>query len=570
MKHVVSLTRAATALLAFPIALAAVPVAAAPANLQADARLNRRVTVRCDGQCVSALLAELGRRCGVQLEGTDRTRDERLVAYVPDAPLRDVMENVAALYRCEWSAVQKDERLSYRLSKAERARRAEDNLRDETLRTLIADLMEQLKTGPKVRPGHPQFRAILPDLAPVVEAMLPALQRDGYASLLVSALPERVRARIAGSIQQGLDSHRAFTEDLNSKSKANAAPGLPHLAAKVENARADECSLIFQLDTADEPELLLGLRTPGGTLFRLVATDQLALSTVGVALYAPDPAQDGGASHPESNSTAIPKGTTLEKQLADANGDWPARLRLISDAAHRSIYADCYSYHALGTYSHPRAANLHVEGRTLEEVVAELCRQPLKRNQDGKHQNAFWWKRREAFLIRSSRYLWDQEGVLPRPTVDQLAGAMRTGRRLRGMDVQTLGGLNLYQVQALGFTRNQISAWIHGVKLPSTMSLGTREGLASGAITYRSILPAERLLICRAFGVADGDVPYRATLKTRIGTVPPQGGTMLILESSAVTPRGEGALFLYVPLPGYSADTALKPFEPKVHVLGDG
>ena len=570
MKHVLPTARPAAALLACCGALTAVPSTAAPADLQADARLKRHIAVRCDGECVSALLAELGRRCGVQLETADRTRDERLVAYVPDAPLRDVMENVAALYRCEWTAVQKDERLTYRLSKPERTRRAEDNLRAETLRKLIADLMEQLKSGPKVRPAQPPFRAILPDLAPVAESLLPALQRDGYAALQVGDLPIPLRTRIAGSIQQGLDSHRAFTEELNNKIKANTAPGLPHLAAKVEDARAEECSLIFQLDTGDEPELLLSLRTPGGTLFRLVATDQLALSTAGVRLYESDTAPDGKSPQPEIGAAALPKGATLQKQLDDANGDWPVRLRLLSDAAHRSIYADCYSYHALGAYSHPRSASLHVGGRSLEEMIAELCQQPLKRNQDGKHQNSFWWKRGDAILIRSSRYLWDEEGVLPRPTVDQLAGGMRTGRKLRGTDVQTLGGLNLYQVQTLGFTRNQISAWIHGVKLPSTMSLGTREALADGAITYERLLPAERLLVRHTFRVEDGDIPYRATLKTRISNVPPQGGTMLILESAAFTPIGEGALFLYLPLPGYSADTALKPIEPKVRVLGDG
>src|SRR5690242_13915825 len=68
-----------------------------------DARLGRRIRLRSEGIPLSWVLKRLSKESGVALSAPGTVGDERLVAFVPDAPLSEVLTNIATLYRLDWS-----------------------------------------------------------------------------------------------------------------------------------------------------------------------------------------------------------------------------------------------------------------------------------------------------------------------------------------------------------------------------------------------------------------------------------------------------------------------------------
>src|SRR5687767_7231440 len=62
---------------------------------QRDPRLTQRVRVRAEGIPVRWILQALAEQTTVQLDVAGTAGDERLVAFVPEAPLAEVMERIA-------------------------------------------------------------------------------------------------------------------------------------------------------------------------------------------------------------------------------------------------------------------------------------------------------------------------------------------------------------------------------------------------------------------------------------------------------------------------------------------
>lgn len=561
MQHVLSPARAAVVLLAGWAALATAPVTAAPADLQADARLKQHVAVRCDGEYVSALLAELGRQSGVSLEAADKTRDERLVAQVPDAPLSEVMENIAALYHAEWSALEKEGGARYRLAKPERVLRQEAALRQDAIRKLATDLGQQAR-NPAAQTSHPEFKSLLPVL---VDGTLyyERLFQLGFLGIHLRDLSPDTLREVSGDVQHGLDQQQARTQALVDQAAAKAIPGRPFISPRVEkpDPRTEDCALVLEFSTTDEPEIMAGLRTPGGTLFKLVGTESLALSTAGLPLY-----QSEIDSLTEGPAVPL-EGGKLQEKLDASAGDWIERLRLLSIAAHRSIYADCYPYHAAGLFSHPRSAPLRA-GRSMEAALTELCRQPLRHNPDGKHRNSFFWRRGDAYLIRSSRFLWDEEGVVPQQVTDRIANAMRLRNALGVDELRLLAGLYRPQVQSLGVLRGQMILWYAGLPTAETMPF-VLDALARGPVNYKPQGPLEEAEVRRVLNQPTGPLHYEASFKARAANIPPQGGATLTMELAVDSRDGAGQLLLHLPLPGYMLDGKLKPRTPQVKLLAN-
>lgn len=60
-----------------------------------DPRLSRRIKVRAEGIPLAWVLKRLSKESGVAVSASGAVGDERLVAFVPDAPLSDVLTNIA-------------------------------------------------------------------------------------------------------------------------------------------------------------------------------------------------------------------------------------------------------------------------------------------------------------------------------------------------------------------------------------------------------------------------------------------------------------------------------------------
>src|SRR5687767_6716165 len=75
---------------------------ASPLDSAWDRRLEKKVRLRAEGIPLSRVLPALGEKTGVRLTVAERVGDERLVAFVPEAPLAEVMRSIADLYRLDW------------------------------------------------------------------------------------------------------------------------------------------------------------------------------------------------------------------------------------------------------------------------------------------------------------------------------------------------------------------------------------------------------------------------------------------------------------------------------------
>jgi hypothetical protein len=81
---------------------AGVPAAGASARqpiLDQDARLDQRVTVRLKKSPLSAVVAALGEQAGVALKAASGVADEPVIVYATDQPAREVMHQIALLFR---------------------------------------------------------------------------------------------------------------------------------------------------------------------------------------------------------------------------------------------------------------------------------------------------------------------------------------------------------------------------------------------------------------------------------------------------------------------------------------
>src|SRR5688500_6125608 len=76
---------------------------AGEAALIADARLDKKVTLKLRKAPLSEVTAELGRLAGVTLQTTADTSDEPAVVHVTDQPAREVMRQVARLFDYRWA-----------------------------------------------------------------------------------------------------------------------------------------------------------------------------------------------------------------------------------------------------------------------------------------------------------------------------------------------------------------------------------------------------------------------------------------------------------------------------------
>jgi len=73
-----------------------------PIDTAKDPRLAARVRLRAEAIPLRRVLRALADATGVRLDVSGSAGDERLVAFVPEAALADVMRAVANLYRLSW------------------------------------------------------------------------------------------------------------------------------------------------------------------------------------------------------------------------------------------------------------------------------------------------------------------------------------------------------------------------------------------------------------------------------------------------------------------------------------
>src|SRR5262245_44726709 len=217
----------------FILLLAALPpVGAQPGppapvlDAKIDARLARRVRLRVEGIRGGRVLQQLAETTGVRLEAEGRAGDERLVAFVPAAPLGDVLAAIADLYRLEWSRLPRSEPAHYRLAKAVPAGRDEQEPRDRAFREVVEGLTAPLRGARPPGGAAEAWAPVYPCVLPSIQTRAPDLLRDGYLSLPVASFPGSLRPSLIAALQPILnEEHRRFQEVARQLEQRQAAAG---------------------------------------------------------------------------------------------------------------------------------------------------------------------------------------------------------------------------------------------------------------------------------------------------------------------------------------------------------
>jgi hypothetical protein len=562
-----ALASAAAERLVGPRAALAAEGPALKPDLKRDPALARRIRLRSEGMPVSRVLRAVSEAAGVRLSVSGRAGDERLIAFVPEAPVADVMRSIAELYRLEWLR-EGGERPTYRLIKQLGVAHEESLLRERSLRGAVDYLQRRIRAGEpteeELKYSEPEYLRALPLVAPLLTANLGALLRDGYVYLPISRLEAPLQARLSDLLQPALDRHnersKQFQAFINQKQAAEGKPALLLGGADGPPPPVRKCTLIAELRYAGTPAVWLGLRDPNDTQCSFLNAPSVDLSGPGRELYRQHtlwPAPDAGAPpRPE----VLTREVSVVAERGIEKSDWIARLRQLAGAAGLPLYSDLYCDYENGMDRHPRGGFSLPEKVTPGDALDTFCRGP-RGNGPEKAPHSFWWFDTGSAFIRSSRWLWDEESVLPADLVQGMAEAVRKTERLAPRHVGDLARLTGFQVMGNGYVQGDMDTWALAVRAPARLTPASQALTVSGGLEWARLSPAEQELLLRMLPPPDnaGAPHYRASIAARPENAPAQGGAVLQTELRAEWGGSKGEVGLLVPLPGLTPKGMPRP-----------
>lgn len=554
------------------------PVNAATApDPAADRRLASRVTIEAEGIPIDQVLRTLSAKTGVRFTSDRRLGDERLVAFVPESSLSDVMGAVANLYRSTWVAQGDPERPAYRLQQTPAAAREEDLLRRACLQRIVQRLAFQLRNPPQPNSPRDDWTAAYPDVIPILESSIENLLRNGSVSIPVSSLAGPARERVASSLQAVLDRNLEFFKNI--EASVNAArpgpPGGPSLRSAATigpPARARDCQIFETLVLAEAPEVWVGLQTNSGSLYIWFSSDDKEAATAGLQLYNNrrlEPAAEDKAPGGRDTDT-FDRMISFGAAGSEKPRDWISRLAKFSRAAQVPVYSDCYSsFLRGGVDNHPRGRFSLPKQGSVRTVLDAFC------SPDGQSPSAIgkghsvWWPNGDAALVRSCRWLWESQTVLPASLSDRLADSLRQRKQLHGNDLLALASLSHFQVQAAGPIVPSYAPWLYAVELPSRMELRVRNLVFQPAgLKWEYLSAVDRTGLLPLLPVGPGQTPeFKADISTSVASIPSQGGTFANLAIAARWGINQGIMLVHIPLPGVDESQRLTPNGLRVRLL---
>ncbi len=116
-----------------------------PAALRDDPRLARPVTLRLKRKPLAEVLAEIGAQTRARLEASPEVADEPAILFVNARPARDVMAQLAALFRYSWRRRGAGSSARYLFYQDTAARQEEERLREEERQRLLETFRAQVE-----------------------------------------------------------------------------------------------------------------------------------------------------------------------------------------------------------------------------------------------------------------------------------------------------------------------------------------------------------------------------------------------------------------------------------------
>lgn len=545
------------ALLTLP-ALAEPPrPASSPLDPARDPRLARKVSLRAEGIPVAWVLKALKGHTGVSVQALGTAGDERLVAFVPEAPVGEVLERIADLYRLTWTREGTGDRATYRLQKRLSDAREEQALRDRAIRQVLERLSGRLRGLPppeesksRIEPWTPVY----PELLPLLARRGDTLPREGYIRLPIEALPAGDRGRIVSKLAPLLqEQDRRRSVALQQIREDEIARGIPPEQATHDKPPSEPLQSILTADLqlTQDLQASVGLRTNGDTWYHWFQVRADDLQEPARELYRDRPLRlpnrPGGAAAAALPGDPLTTPVEIPAGKGDRRGDWIGTLGRISDAAHVAIYADCYPNYLEGGAGHPRAS-LPGSGRgSVAQSLDALCYPAVEAGRWKSSPNAFWWRRGNAALVRSCRWIWEEQTVIPAGFLESVIRSVRNTGGLTAADVPGLANLSFWQLQQGDFVARNLDDWRRAVRIPAQLSAPARQSLLTGRLTWRELPAPEQAALGRLLPGEDL-AGFEARLGTNVQEHPAQGGTVLNVSFFATPMRG--AHPFYLPLPG--------------------
>lgn len=482
------------------VSLASSPVAARASMANAldadrDPRLAQPVLLRSAGIPLSYVIQRLSKQTGVLLTTSGPCADERLVAFVPRAPLAEVMRSVADLYRLCWTC-STSEPPAYRLGQTPAAVHEAAALREQHLRQALdraGQTVEQQEQQPDPGRSEPA-RALSRFALRLVKSHWSRLLRDGVVTLPVASLSPAEQDALRPHLQPFLT---AANEQLR-RDNAALLEALIEMGEDPERfsgledpgppALAGNTTFTIQLRREAGLELIAGLREGRRNSYRthalLQVTDRDA-QTAGVSLYGDRQLRpEYGMRDPSPPPTPLdafsrPLNTTASGEPTSTG--WIAKLEWLSDTAGIAVYADDY----LAEYARRDSAQL-APGVSVQAALDRLC--------GGRGYGNIWWRRGAAALIRSKFWLWEEETVLPAGFPARVVEALRDEEHLDRRALPALASLSLRQVQGLSILWDTADAWRYAVLAPSRLSPEAQQALFSeGGLSWERLSTADRM-----------------------------------------------------------------------------
>jgi RNA polymerase sigma factor (sigma-70 family) len=362
------------------------PVAVVDDSRLENPRLQRKVAITAEGVPVGDLLALLARQTGVTLKADATVADDKVIAFGPARPLRDVMTDLAALFNATWQGYQEgDGEPTYVLRRTVRAREYEEGLANgpaKRMRALLDARADRIEANPETlarRPDEPASASTARRALALYACLSPEQRRllfaDGRMNLTFDMLTPVQQAQLRDVFDA------LFTEEQ-------------------EQYRRDRQSIPGLLDTTSKPDdavkggLRLGVLLSRGQMIVRIGhhfSMDLTVDDPRAPWLLPPHGNpyngkkiDGKAALPEVRAVAA----------AAQQGDWPDVLQKLAEGAGMPLMADYYRSRPI--VEPEKEAVLPAGEQTREAVPAldALCRP----------SGYLWWTRGRTLLFRKRNW----------------------------------------------------------------------------------------------------------------------------------------------------------------------
>lgn len=518
-----------------PCSGAAITPSVSPLTSGSDSRLAARVRLRSPAVPLGRVIPRLARATGVRLEVEPPNESERLVAFVPDSPLAEVMGCIAELYRLEWARRGEGERTIYRLRKPAAALREEAGLRKTCLNE-VREILEQERRSLAALDGLQTPAAMLTAACELEPWQWSALVGERSLYLPFTQMSSRQRQRMIRLLARDITTVR----ETASQYWADRSPYLKTDPAVIGAEEA--CSLSLKIRSMGGLDLTINLdgwsAVTGASLDR---SERIrALQIAGIDLYRNRPIRLPGppAKHPldaSEASDAFTRSCRLGPRYPEESSSGVVNLRRLSDGSSIPIYCDYYA-----SEEFPQ----HLPW-SFEDPVRPLT--ALDHFGYGAHnsrpRSSFWWRRNGAALIRSSTWLWEEETVLPLRLLDRLRTMPAANGRPHPDILPVLASLTAPQLD--GVLRHQalyLDMWRNCVINPARLSLTAQRRLMEGGLTWDALGAQDRALTANLLGGADPtrfEVGFSAFRQGEDGRWPDIAIGMSTYLASGALRRGE-------------------------------